>query len=268
MARKNKLIIFVLNCTHALKEMTSPNDLNKSFMVFKDLFLISILFVLGLVYILFIDKQIEFIYKITYSIAWLNVLCALWFVKNTLYLIKNVVNTLITNRFKAILSKEIVCMDETCCIPGNVKYYKFLLYLSSLAMMFFVIAQVLIVQFMLFEFSYISIMLVLLAYAGFVHSDKRLYEISKLLNKKEHKVTKTESDWLIKTREFFRIKFVYVSMSGFVGAFFILLFFVLVHFSIGNAYSFLLHSISSISVGILLLSNQISMRAIHISILK
>lgn len=269
MASRNKVVIFALNCVFALKEMSSPNDLKKSLFLFKELGIALLLLTLGLIFILFYNNTLNDVSKLKWSIFLLSALGAIWLIKNTIYVICNVVNTLITDKYKSILSQEITCMDETCCIPGNVRDYRFLLYLSIINITAFLVSQGLIIYFEYFHLSFVSALFVLFSYAGFIHTNKRLYEISKLLNKnaKENNITKEESDWLIKTREFFRIKFAYVSMAGFVGAFLILLFTVLFTLGLSSSSAYLIFIACSISLGILLFISQISLRVIHITVM-
>jgi hypothetical protein len=166
---------------------------------------------------------------------------------------------LANENFKIILQKEIKCLDGTCCIPGNATYYIYLSYLSVLAIITLVGWQFWTIYYQIHNAYAINFILSLLAFSGFIHSDKRIYEISKLLLKdKEYE----NDNYLLSIKELTRNKFNLISFKGFLSSVFLLAVTGVVEIFIPDSYNDILYVLFNFSVIFVFFLNQVTFRAL------
>ena len=256
-------MFFAKNCMHALKEMTSPKVAKYAIETYKEFLYVFLwlAFVVGASFI-FIDFESDL--SALLFVSFVLVLVSMgFFIKNTLFYLDRVVGSIISPEHKRALSEAKICLDSTCCIPGDVENYRFLLKISITAMVALIVWQFVMYAFDLTSLFWLSPLILLGTYAGFIHSDKRLYEISKLLRKDE---AFKDDKWLVRVNEFFRVKFIYVSLPGFFGTVLIFLMGTLLNcVSSSEAGAYFSYGFTFVSLALLALTNQIVFRILHIS---
>ncbi len=105
----------------------------------------------------------------------------------------------------------------------------------------------------------INLVLSLLAFAGFVHSDKRIYEISKLLRKDEEYKNDT---FLLAINDLTRDKFMLISFKGFFASFFLLSLAGVIELFIPDSYNSILFIFFSFLMSFIFFLNQMTFRAL------
>ena len=254
----NKLLFFAKNCIHALKEMANPDDLNKSMPYFMEVFFVLFLNILSVFIVFNAFEELGIIKKVSFSIFGMLIIQSLWFMKNALFYL-NLVKKLSSEKFKIVLKKEIKCLDASCCIPGNVMYYIYLSYLSILAIIVLLFWQFWTIYYEIYNMYAVNFFLSLLAFAGFIHSDKRIYEISKLLRKDDE--YKNDS-FLLSINNTTRNKFMLISFKGFFASLFLLCVAGVVELFISDYYNSILYVLFSFSVILVFFLNQMTFRGI------
>ena len=258
-------MFFAKNCMHALKEMTSPRVASYAIETYKEFLYVFLCLVVAVVVPFFVVDFVSDLSALLFVSFALILVSMGFFVKNTLYYLDRVVGSIISPEHKRALDEAKTCLDSTCCIPGHVEDYRFLLKVSMTAMIALVVWQFVVYSFDLTSLFWLSPLILLGTYAGFIHSDKRLYEISKLLRKDD---AFKDDKWLVRVNEFFRVKFIYVSLPGFFGTTLIFLMGVLLNcVSDSEVGAYFSYGFTFVSLALLVLTNQIVFRILHISVM-
>jgi len=248
---------FAINCIYVLKEMTNPSDLSKSMCYFKEVLLIMILAVSGVIGILLsFDFSVK---SLSYIFIWIFMVLGLWFIKNTRLYINKIIKNLISSHYTALVNQQKECLDATCCIPGKVEHYIWLLNLSKIGMSGIILWQILALFIDLSDMYYIPLVFAILTFAGFIHADKRLYEITKLINKNQDE---NQDTYISSVNNLIRLKFVFVSLSGFMGVLFITIFSLVFDSLTTNDTNQFIYSFSMLSLAFLIFVNQVSFRVL------
>ena len=257
----DSMIFFAVNCVHALKEMTNPSDLTKSVPFFMEVFFVLFLNFLSIVFVFIFFNDISDNVKVSYAISSILLINGLWFIKNIMSYILNVLKKLGNDDFKKILDQEKLCLDATCCIPGNVSYYIALSSLSVIGILSLILWQIWTSYYGVYDLYIINALLLIFIFACLIHSDKRIYEISKLLSKDG---IYKDDEWLVSVKKLTRDKFVYVSLKGFIVGFSLLCFSVIFTMFLNEDGHYLIYYLVTFFSSFIIFINQLTLRGLLI----